>query len=67
MAYYAHVVGGVVQNVIVADTWDIADEVASTGVQAVDVTGQPVGIGWTYDAETEEFTAPPEPEPEPTP
>lgn len=62
MAIWAHILGGTVQNIIVADTWDIANAVAPDGIQAVDVTGQSVGIGYTYDGT--QFHAPPQPEPE---
>lgn len=70
MPIYAHVVGGVVQNLIVADALEIAEAVANPGVESVEATGTPAGIGWTYDPEApdeEAFTAPPEPDPIPDP
>lgn len=60
MANFAIHDGTTVQNVIVADSKEIAEEV--TGLSAVETDGQP-WIGWTLvDGE---WIAPPEPEPEP--
>jgi hypothetical protein len=56
MANYAVIKDGVVNNVIVADTQAIAEQV--TGLTCVEieyVPGAP-GIGWSYDGA--EFTAP---------
>jgi pyridoxal biosynthesis lyase PdxS len=55
MANYALIKDGVVNNVIVADTKEIAEEV--TGLTCVEYTDEnPAGIGWSYDGA--EFTAP---------
>ena len=56
MANYAVIKDGVVNNVIVADTQEIAEAV--TGLTCVEVSNEPgaPGIGWTYDGA--EFTAP---------
>ena len=56
MANYAVIKDGVINNVIVADTQEIAETV--TGLACVEVpneSGAP-GIGWAYDGA--EFTAP---------
>ena len=56
MANYAVIKDGVVDNVIVADTQAIAEEVTGlTCVEIEHVPGAP-GIGWTYDGA--EFAAP---------
>ena len=55
MATFAEIQDGVVTNVIVADTKEIAELV--TGLTCVEYTdSNPAGIGWTYDGE--KFTAP---------
>jgi hypothetical protein len=56
MANYAIIKDGIVNNVIVADTKEIAETV--TGLTCVEVSNEPgaPGIGWTYDGA--EFTAP---------
>lgn len=55
MATFAEIQNGVVTNVIVADTKEIAELV--TGLTCVEYTdSNPAGIGWTYDGA--EFTAP---------
>lgn len=61
MKTFAIISGNIVSNTIVANTLEDALIVASN---PVDITGKPVGIGFTYDAETGEFTAPVAPEPE---
>jgi hypothetical protein len=56
MANYAVIKNGIVNNVIVADTKEIAEEVTGlTCVEVENVPGAP-GIGWSYD--DAEFTAP---------
>jgi hypothetical protein len=56
MANYAVIKDGVVNNVIVADTQAIAQEVTGlTCVEIEHVPGAP-GIGWTYDGTN--FSAP---------
>ena len=56
MANYVVIKNGVVDNVIVADTQAIAEEVTGlTCVEIEHVPGAP-GIGWTYDGA--EFAAP---------
>ena len=48
MANFAEIQNGVVTNVIVADTKEIAELV--TGLTCVEYTDEnPAGIGWTYD------------------
>jgi hypothetical protein len=48
MANFAEIQNGVVTNVIVADTKEIAELV--TGLTCVEYTdSNPAGIGWTYD------------------
>jgi hypothetical protein len=48
MATFAEIQDGVVTNVIVADTKEIAELV--TGLTCVEYTdSNPAGIGWTYD------------------
>ena len=55
MATFAVIKDGTVNNVIVADTKEIAETV--TGLTCIEYTNEnPVGIGWTYDGA--EFTAP---------
>ena len=55
MANFAEIKDGVVTNVIVADTKEIAELV--TGLTCVEYTEEnPAGIGWTYDGSV--FTAP---------
>ena len=51
----------IVENVIVLDegsTWTPPE-----GYYIVDITGTEVGIGWTYNPETKEWTPPAPPEP----
>jgi hypothetical protein len=56
MANYAVIKDGIVNNVIVADTKEIAETVTGlTCVEVEHVPGSP-GIGWSYDGA--EFTAP---------
>jgi len=56
MANYAVIKDGIVNNVIVADTKEIAETVTGlTCVEVEHVPGAP-GIGWSYDGTT--FTAP---------
>ena len=48
MANFAEIQNGVVTNVIVVDTKEIAELV--TGLTCVEYTDEnPAGIGWTYD------------------
>jgi hypothetical protein len=48
MATFAEIQDGVVTNVIIADTKEIAELV--TGLTCVEYTdSNPAGIGWTYD------------------
>ena len=55
MANFAVIKDGVVTNVIVADTKEIAELV--TGLTCVEYTEEkPAGIGWTYDGSV--FTPP---------
>ena len=55
MANFAEIKDGVVTNVIVADTKEIAEQV--TGLTCVEYTEEnPAGIGWTYDGAN--FVAP---------
>jgi hypothetical protein len=56
MANYAVIKDGIVDNVIVADTKEIAETV--TGLACVEIEHVPgaPGIGWSYDGV--EFTAP---------
>jgi hypothetical protein len=55
MATFAEIQDGVVTNVIVADTKEIAELV--TGLTCVEYTdSNPAGIGWTYDGK--KFTPP---------
>ena len=56
MANYAVIKDGIINNVIVADTQEIAETV--TGLTCVEVSNEPgsPGIGWSYDGA--EFTAP---------
>ena len=56
MANYAVIKNGVVDNVIVADTKEIAETVTGlTCIEYENILGAP-GVGWTYDGA--EFTAP---------
>jgi hypothetical protein len=57
MAHFAVVSDGSVINVIVADSREIAEEITNTTCIEYDGTN-PAGIGWTYDAETQTFSAP---------
>ena len=56
MANYAVIKDGIVNNVIVADTKEIAEIV--TGLTCIEVSNEPgsPGIGWTYDGTN--FSAP---------
>ena len=55
MATFAVIKDGTVNNVIVADTKEIAETV--TGLTCIEYTDENrAGIGWTYDGA--EFTAP---------
>lgn len=55
MANYAVINGNIVENIIVADTKEIAEEV--TGKTCIEYTDEnPAGIGWTYADGV--FTAP---------
>ena len=56
MANYAVIKDGIVNNVIVADTQEIAEQV--TGLTCVEIEHEPgaPGIGWSYDGA--EFSAP---------
>ncbi len=55
MANYAVIKNGIVNNVILADTKEIAETV--TGLTCIEYTNEnPAGIGWTFDGV--EFTAP---------
>jgi hypothetical protein len=57
MANFAVISGDIVNNVIVADTLEIAELV--TGQTCVEYTDtNPAGIGWTYDATSNTFTPP---------
>lgn len=54
MYKFAVIEYGVVQNVIIAESAEIAEAVTGkTCVEPLDA-----GIGWVYNAETGEFTAP---------
>ena len=56
MANYAVIQNGIVTNVIIADTKEVAEmATGSTCIEYENVPGAP-GIGWTYDGA--EFTAP---------
>jgi len=56
MTNYAVIKDDVVNNVIVADTKEIAESI--TGLTCIEITPEPgaPGIGWAYDGVT--FTAP---------
>jgi hypothetical protein len=56
MANYAVIQNGIVTNIIVADTKEIAETV--TGLTCIENENLPgtLGIGWSYDGTT--FTAP---------
>jgi hypothetical protein len=56
MANYAVIKDGIVDNVIVADTQEIAEQ--ATGLSCIEIEYAPgaPGIGWSYDGA--EFTAP---------
>jgi hypothetical protein len=55
MANYAVIKDGIVNNIIVADTKEIAETV--TGLTCIEYTDEnPAGIGWSYDGSV--FTAP---------
>jgi hypothetical protein len=55
MATYAVINNGIVENVIVAESLEIAEQIVS--FTCVEYTDQnPAGIGWTYDGK--KFIAP---------
>jgi hypothetical protein len=56
MANYAVIKNDVINNIIVADTKEIAESI--TGLSCIEITPEPgaPGIGWAYDGVT--FTAP---------
>ena len=55
MANYAVIKDGIVSNIIVADTKEIAETV--TGLTCIEYTNEnPAVIGWTYDGTN--FSAP---------
>jgi hypothetical protein len=57
MGTYAVIGGDTVTNVIVAD--DPIDASNALGAELIEYTSDnPVGIGWTYDKETNTFTPP---------
>ena len=58
MATYAVVYDGLVVNTIVADTQEIATEIAGDGKGAIEILTGPnqPGIGWTWDGFA--FTSP---------
>jgi hypothetical protein len=57
MSNFAVIENGVVTNVIIADTQEIAEAVTGlTSIEVEQVPGAP-GIGWLYDGS--EFSAPP--------
>ena len=57
MAYYAVIQDNKVNNIIVADSKEIAETV--TGFLCIEYTDEnPAGIGWTYDPETGRFVPP---------
>ncbi|CAB4698984.1 MAG: hypothetical protein F2667_04385 [Actinobacteria bacterium] len=58
---FAHIDGTTVTNVIVADTIEVAAELAPAGQHAVDVTGVEAATGWEYDPATGAFIRPPDP------
>ena len=56
---YALINAGVVENVVICDVSFISNY-ESDYDEVIDVTGQYVGPGFTYDGQS--FTAPPQPE-----
>lgn len=61
MANYAVTENGLVENVIVADSKEIAEEL--TGKECIEYTNEnPIGIGWTWN-ESATTWAPPSPYP----
>lgn len=56
MAKYAVIKDGIIDNVILADTKEIAEQV--TRLTCIEISSEPngPGIGWTYDGAG--FTAP---------
>jgi hypothetical protein len=57
MATYAVINNGIVENIIIADSKKVAEIV--TEKLCVEYTEEnPAGIGWSYDAETQTFSAP---------
>lgn len=56
MANYAVIQNGIVTNVIIADTKEVAE--MATGLTCIEYENEPgaPGIGWSYDGA--EFTAP---------
>ena len=58
MSTYAEInTDNIVINVIVADAGFVATQTDKTYVEYTDEN--PAGIGWTYDADLDEFIAPP--------
>jgi Cu/Ag efflux pump CusA len=56
MANFAHVVNGVVTNLIIADSLEVANAVIDNGTCIEYTNPRSVGIKWSYDGST--FTAP---------
>ena len=57
MATFAMMSGNTVENIIVTDDKEQAEK--DLGMALIEYTAEnPAGIGWTYDAETNTFTAP---------
>ena len=57
MTTFAQMSGDVVENIIVADDKEKAEQ--ELGLTLIEFTREnPAGIGWTYDSATEVFTAP---------
>lgn len=57
MATYAVIESDIVENVIVCDSKELAENV--TGKTCVEYTDEnPAGIGWTYNSITQTFTSP---------
>jgi hypothetical protein len=60
MANFAVLKNNIVDNIIVCDSLEIAEEV--TGQVCVEYTDEnPAAIGWIYDPNTNTFSPPPEP------
>lgn len=56
MANYAVIKNGIVDNIVIADTKEIAEEVTSLTCIEYENTIDAPGIGWTYDGTN--FSAP---------